>query len=235
MKYYVDDKEFGRVLITLRRGMRHITARWQDEHLEMSAPLGVMPADVRRSLDNLRPRLRQLRLRRPPLSYAIGQQIACFGCTITLVEQNKVASRLVLGRNGPHLTLGIPVGLDLTAEPNKKFISRGLLALVEGEMADRLFPYASEVAREVGVCPTAWQVGRGLRKLGHCTAKGEIQLSRSVMFLPERLVRLVVCHELAHLTHMNHSPQFHALVNAYLHGTEKVLERELKHFAWPVM
>ena len=55
------------------------------------------------------------------------------------------------------------------------------------------------------------------------------------MFLPEPLVRYIICHELAHLTHMNHSPEFHALVNTYTNGQEKVLEQQLKRFVWPIV
>ena len=79
------------------------------------------------------------------------------------------------------------------------------------------------------------QVGRGMRKLGHCTAKKVIQLSRNLMFLPEPLVRYIICHELAHLTHMNHSPQFHALCDRYTGGHEKELEKQLRHFHFPIL
>ena len=55
------------------------------------------------------------------------------------------------------------------------------------------------------------------------------------MFLPKDLIEYIICHELAHLTHMNHSPQFHALVNKYVNGLEKALEKKLKAFTWPVI
>jgi len=73
-----------------------------------------------------------------------------------------------------------------------------------------------------------------MRKLGHCTSKKVIQLSRNLMFMPEELIRYIICHELAHLTHMNHSPQFHALVDEYTGGREKELERQLRQFRFPI-
>ncbi|MBR5030335.1 MAG: M48 family metallopeptidase, partial [Muribaculaceae bacterium] len=86
-----------------------------------------------------------------------------------------------------------------------------------------------------GVAPERFEIGRGLRKLGHCTPKRVIQLSGNLIFLPTDLIEYIVCHELAHLTHMNHSPQFHALVDKYLMGREKALERKLRAFQWPVI
>jgi predicted metal-dependent hydrolase len=98
-----------------------------------------------------------------------------------------------------------------------------------------LLPFAHEVADQVGLAPAGFEIGRGMRKLGHCTAKKVIQLSRNLMFLSEPLVRYIICHELAHLTHMNHSPQFHALCDKYCNGQEKALERQLRQFRFPIV
>ena len=98
-----------------------------------------------------------------------------------------------------------------------------------------LLPLAKSITQRLAVAPRHFEIGRGLRKLGHCTRDKVIQLSANLMFLPEELIELTICHELAHLTHMNHSPQFHALVDKYLGGRERELERRLKAFCWPVM
>ena len=45
---------------------------------------------------------------------------------------------------------------------------------------------------------------------GSCSSKGVITLATQCIFLPAELCRYVICHELAHLHHMDHSKDFHA-------------------------
>ena len=128
----------------------------------------------------------------------------------------------------------VPHGIDLTTHSSKEWVSKALKTVARNE-ATRLLPLAQSVAARLGVAPERFEIGRGLRKLGHCTPKRVIQLSANLVFLPEDLIEYIICHELAHLTHMNHSPQFHALVNKYVNGQEKALERKLRAFQWPVI
>lgn len=49
---------------------------------------------------------------------------------------------------------------------------------------------------------------------GSCSVRGNINLNLNLMRLPEELRNYVMLHELAHLRHANHGPQFHALLDA---------------------
>lgn len=100
---------------------------------------------------------------------------------------------------------------------------------------DPLISYAWTEADRLGLRPQRFEIGRGKRKLGHCTPRGVIQLSRFLMLMPQPLVQYVVCHELAHLTHPDHSPAFHALLDTYLDGRHADLENQINHFSWPIV
>ena len=50
------------------------------------------------------------------------------------------------------------------------------------------------------------------------------------MLYPKHLIRHIICHELAHIEHFDHSEAFHRLCNRYDGGREKEYIKELKTF-----
>lgn len=63
---------------------------------------------------------------------------------------------------------------------------------------------------------------------GSCSTKGNINLNIRLMLLPPHLRQYIMLHELAHLKHLNHSPEFHTYLNALCNGHEKALSQELR-------
>lgn len=63
---------------------------------------------------------------------------------------------------------------------------------------------------------------------GSCSAKGNINLNIRLHLLPPHLRDYVILHELCHLRHLNHSPEFHHLLGTLC--KEKALRRELLQY-----
>ena len=165
----------------------------------------------------------------------VGQVIECYRCQV-IIEANHPRPDYVKTRwEGDTLHVQIHPTTDLNNHTSKQFVSDIISHAMEYKAQEVLLPFAQQVAGELGLTPAGFEVGRGMRKLGHCTKGRVIQLSRNLMFMPEALIRYVICHELAHLTHMNHSPQFHALCNQYTGGKEKELEKQLRQFRFPIL
>lgn len=53
-----------------------------------------------------------------------------------------------------------------------------------------------------------------------CSSKKNIWLNRRLVKMPEHISDYIICHELAHLLEMNHSPSFRAVVDT-LYGNKK--------------
>ena len=231
--YYFEDEEFGEVYVSLKGGMRSITMRWKGESLYINAPLSVSNEQIFSALNKFRDKLRASR-EKEVVSYYLGQVIKCYRLTLTIVEQAQWHDHIIFEHSEDNVNVKVPPGFDFDTPHNKRWVSKALQQALDGHTRP-LLDLAEQVINRVGVAPKGFEIGRGVRKLGHCTPGKVIQLSRSLMFLPEELIELTICHELAHLTHMNHSPQFHALVDCYLGGRERELEKKLKAFKWPVV
>ncbi len=65
---------------------------------------------------------------------------------------------------------------------------------------------------------------------GSCSTLRNINLNMNLVRLPEELMDYVIAHELCHLVYPNHSPRFHALLNAITDGKEKALAARLKNY-----
>ena len=72
------------------------------------------------------------------------------------------------------------------------------------KMRDKVKRYAPIV----GVKPTGVAIKSFKSCWGSCTAKGELEFNWRIMFAPNRMVDYVVVHELCHLIHYDHSPDF---------------------------
>ena len=62
---------------------------------------------------------------------------------------------------------------------------------------------------------------------GSCSSSRVITFNTELIKVPKNMIDYVVVHELAHLTHMNHSKEFHALVDLFIDDS-KAIRKELK-------
>ena len=69
-----------------------------------------------------------------------------------------------------------------------------------------------EYAGKAGVTVSKVGVGDPVSRWGSCSSSGAIRYSWRLILAPDWVRRATVAHEVAHRIHMNHGPQFHALV-----------------------
>lgn len=230
-------------MLTVRRNMRNVSVRWDYDHFEMSAPYGIGADRLHSIVDSMREDMRKLSSQGSAVSYRIGQVIHCFSCDIRIERNEKEPDILV--RNivdaGKVIVIKVGYDLDLKDEDIKRELSSMIKHAVEIMAYKKLIPYAEELLSkqseaERKLCG-GFEVGRGMRKLGHCTKSGVVQLSRNLMFLPKDAVTYIILHEFTHLTVFNHSAAFQELFTQKLkrHGIDRAdTERLMKEFRWPI-
>jgi|TARA_B110001469_G_scaffold119369_1_gene126904 predicted metal-dependent hydrolase len=74
----------------------------------------------------------------------------------------------------------------------------------------------SHFAPLVGAWPNAVEVKTYRARWGSCNNRGHVQFNWKLMMAPRAVVDSVVVHELCHLLHMHHGPEFWALVKQVL-------------------
>ena len=75
---------------------------------------------------------------------------------------------------------------------------------------------AAHYAALMGVAPTHITITSARTRFGSCSASDRLSFSWRLMQYPDAAVDCVVVHELAHIRHKNHGPEFYALVTQIL-------------------
>jgi predicted metal-dependent hydrolase len=142
---------------------------------------------------------RQLAAIEPGEPFVPGATIPLEGQDVSLVwEQALVRTP---GLNGALLSCGGP--REGFAARIERFLRRRAVQLLSAETA--------ESAASIGADVRSVTVGDADTRWGSCSAQGRIRYSWRLILAPPEVRRFVVAHEVAHLVHLNHGPEFKAL------------------------
>lgn len=166
--------------------------------------------------------------------YAPGQRIEMPELAIEFRRQSFAPDRVACMARMPVTLVEVGSELDFDNAELQQLLGKVVMRVALALAPRILLPRAREIAGRVGTAPASWRVYSGRRVLGSCNSRGEVALSCACVFLPPELRDFIVCHELAHLTEMNHSARFHSLCDLYLGGNEKFLIGQLRRFQWPL-
>lgn len=103
---------------------------------------------------------------------------------------------------------------DLKSDSNQLKIKRLIEHFLKIE-AEKLLPYRLHtLAQKYGFRYTQVRISSAKTRWGSCSAQKHINLSHSLMLLPDELIDLVLVHELCHTREMNHGPRFVQLMRS---------------------
>ncbi len=98
---------------------------------------------------------------------------------------------------------------------------------LRGRAADHFEPWLRQLAVEHGYSINKIAIRAQRSRWGSCSSRGNINLNVNLLFLAPEVVRYLFVHELCHTVHLNHSPQYWALV-ARAEPRWKELDRRLR-------
>ena len=220
----------GLVSVRVLSTARNITARWKSASLlSVTVPPRISTNFFSDALREMSPRLLA---RRPSTALFLpGWKFSSpeMSFEVRATDKNFYSGTVDKAKG---LTIFFrPVEAD--AEAFNLWIKKALNQYARAHAQEIILPLALSMARKLDVHPASIDISYGQRVLGRCDAKCRILLSRNLVFYSNPLRELVIAHEFAHLTHLNHSPAFYKLLDTYLGGRHGELRQALKSFKLP--
>lgn len=229
MEWEIVDKELG--VITLRQSAK---ATRYILKIANGRIVGVMPrqGDEKRMLafiDEKRESLIKALQKRPartPLDESSVLQTNTFRLHIFRTERENFYMKL----EQSILHIACPSQTDFTKESVQEILhdllGRALLYEAKRVLPGRL----RELAVRYKFMYTGVRISKSKTNWGSCNAGKSVNLSRSLMLLPDHLINYVILHELCHTREMNHSDRFWALMDSVTGNQAKALREELKQY-----
>lgn len=191
-----------------RRGRRGVGLKVDAEGLTVSAPLSMPLARiekvVRESESWVLGKIAIWRERRvPEQRWEEGASVPYLGQSLRL--------RLAAGARARVEQAGAE--LHVTARAlDAEGVRRPVVAWYRRAALVHLAHRAFVLARLAGLAPPRVLLSSAQSRWGSCNSRREVRLAWRLVKAPPALIDYVVCHELAHLRHMDHSPAFWAEV-----------------------
>ena len=99
--------------------------------------------------------------------------------------------------------------------------------LAKHTLTEKVFDFA----KRMSVMPTAVKINSAKTRWGSCSARKSLNFSWRLIIADDKVINYVVVHELAHITEMNHSKRFWAIVEKILpdYREQKIKLKELQY------
>jgi predicted metal-dependent hydrolase len=139
--------------------------------------------------------------------YAGGEQLAFLDQELVLqVCQGAFGTRL---NGAAELVVSMP-------EAKPDWVRNALVRWYKLQAQLHIEQRVSYFAPLVGACPKSIEIKTYRARWGSCNSRGQVQFNWKLMMAPSAVVDSVVVHELCHLLHMHHGPEFWAQVKRVL-------------------
>lgn len=202
------------IIIETRRGARNVTLRPKTtpkKEIHISKPWSTSANFAIKVAESKRKWIEHIFASAPQKEILKPNDTICFlGRDVQLIHDEKIHSNKYMNVDKTILCIG--GGADMFERRVRDFIKNELLTEIKAIIKTTPKQY--------------WPKRIALRdtssRWGSCSSTGTMSFSWRLAFAPYEIMRYVVMHELAHMEHMDHSPEFWATVGKlYGFGVER--------------
>lgn len=204
----------GKVNLKVLSTARRFTARWKGDILHMTIPAGIDLDEYNRVLDRMTP---DILASRPVIGrkYFPGYTFAndLFGIRVVESPQTRkgeIDAIPFTKEKPPVYEFRVAPG-TLDSDSIQSRLSKFIGKCAYGPASHYLLPELDELIVELGFQDRVrlTEITRASAKYGDCSNRGKVRLAARVLYMPKLFRRAVMTHELAHLDHFDHTPQFY--------------------------
>ena len=147
----------------------------------------------------------------PARRFVSGETLPYMGRNVSLVVEPAEVRATVVRFDHRRFLVSVPRELD--GDDHNEAIRRGIAEWYRARAMARLSEHVDRWWGRLGKgIKSRILIGDQKRRWGSCAADGTLRFNWRVMMLAPSLIEYVVVHELAHLTHLNHSADYWGLV-----------------------
>jgi len=167
---------------------------------------------------------KQLKRETAPMLTDPGAEIFLLGTSYSVMIQREVTE------SGDSMQIeGNQAVFDLFTEPDHDRLQSVRDAYYKKLCVETITPLVAQYAQSMGLSPGKITYRHNKSRWGSCSSQNNLSLNTRLMMLPKSMITYVVIHELAHITHKNHSKAFWDLVACYC-PSYKLLRRGIRIF-----
>jgi predicted metal-dependent hydrolase len=195
-------------VLVRRRGRRGVGLKVDETGLTVSAPvtmpLSRVESHVRESERWVARKIAEWRGRRvPDATFREGSELPYLGNPVVLRVEPATRNQAEL------------IGIELVAavrNPAEESVKRIVVDWYKRMAHAHLSQRVMALSLAAGLAPPRFLLSSAMGRWGSCNSRREVRLAWRLMKARRELIDYVVCHELAHLRHMDHSSAFWAEV-----------------------
>jgi predicted metal-dependent hydrolase len=189
----------------------HLSFRFIDGNLFVSAPLNASVSDIKKSLQKKKSWILK--------HYALSQGRLLGDHEIRLHD----VRLSVVSQIGKTFAYTITTDQLIITHPSRMKAENALKRFKKEYSEVVLTEIFNQAIQETGLKPSSMTIRDTTSSHGRCNSKKQITLSSHLIAYSYPYIRYVCIHELVHLRHMNHSKAFYALVCVYCPEYKKLV------------
>jgi predicted metal-dependent hydrolase len=229
MEKTIDGKELGLIVVRQNLRAKHYALRVVDGKIIATIPRGGTEREMLAFIKSKQERLLEMLAKspeRPVLNEDCNLKTYTFELQVFRTNRTNLYVSLKEGK----LHIACPEETDFADEQIQQILWNIVTNALRVEALRILPSRVNMLASLHGFDYKGVAVRKSGTRWGSCSAKKQINLSVSLMLLPDYLIDYVILHELCHTVEMNHGERFWSLLNKVTNGDARKLRKELKEY-----